>query len=235
MGFAEELKNASAADWDAAVQHPFVDHLIQGSLADADLRRYLVQDYQFCDAFTALLGQAVASAPSLPSRLVFARVLGAFASDENTYFQDSFDELGVPEQERRSPALAATTKEFDALMRNALTTRSYPNVLAVLLVAEWLYGDWAARAGDPATWPSAPKHADWIRLHNNPEYNAWVTWLRNEFNAVEPQTPEAREVVAQTFRAAVRLEREFFDTARGDVPAETGRESSESQPLGSPR
>ncbi|MCR1162125.1 TenA family protein [Paenarthrobacter sp. UW852] len=213
MGFAEELRNRSAEDWDAAVTHPFVDQLLDGSLPDEQLRRYLVQDYQFCDAFTALLGQAVASAPSLPSRLVFARVLGAFASDENTYFQDSFDELGVPERERRSPVLAATTTEFDALMRDALATRSYPNVLAVLLVAEWLYGDWAGRAGEPATWPAESKHAEWIRLHNNPEYNAWVSWLRDEFDAVEPSEPQERQRVAAVFAEAVRLERAFFDAA----------------------
>ncbi|MFE4194230.1 TenA family protein [Paenarthrobacter sp. NPDC056912] len=213
MGFAEELRNNCSADWDAAVNHPFVSQLLDGSLPDHDLRRYLVQDYQFCDAFTALLGQAVASAPSLPSRLVFAKVLGAFASDENTYFQDCFSELDVPGPDRSGPALEPATRDFDALMRSALATRSYPDVLAVLLVAEWLYGDWAARAGDPAGWPTQPKHSDWIRLHNNPEYNAWVTWLRDEFDAVEPAAPELRARVAETFAEAVRLERAFFDAA----------------------
>ncbi|MFJ5956013.1 TenA family protein [Paenarthrobacter sp. NPDC092416] len=218
MGFAEELRNNCAADWDAAVSHSFVDQLLDGSLADDNLRRYLVQDYQFCDAFTALLGQAVASAPSLPSRLVFARVLGAFASDENTYFQDCFTELDVPEADRTAPVLGPVTRDFDALMRNALATREYPDVLAVLLVAEWLYGDWAARAGDASTWPAHSKHSEWIRLHNNPEYNAWVTWLRDEFDAVEPVSAEARTRVAGTFAEAVRLERAFFDAAL--IPAE---------------
>ncbi|MEJ1115857.1 TenA family protein [Paenarthrobacter sp. CCNWLY172] len=211
MGFAEELRNQSAEDWDAAVNHPFVDQLLDGSLPDEQLRHYLVQDYQFCDAFTALLGQAVASAPSLPSRLVFAGVLGAFASDENTYFQDCFNELDVPETDRTTPALGPATRDFDDLMRKALATRSYPEVLAVLLVAEWLYGDWAARAGDPTQWPAEPKHAEWIRLHNNPEYNAWVTWLRDEFDAVEPSLPQERNRVAAVFAEAVRLERAFFD------------------------
>ncbi|MCT9870506.1 TenA family protein [Paenarthrobacter aurescens] len=213
MGFAEELRNQYAEDWDAAVNHPFVEQLLDGSLPDEDLRHYLVQDYQFCDAFTALLGQAVASAPSLPSRLVFAGVLGAFASDENTYFQDCFNELDVPEADRTTPALGQATRDFDALMRSALATRSYPDVLAVLLVAEWLYGDWAARAGNPDSWPAEPKHAEWIRLHNNPGYNAWVTWLRDEFDAVEPSSPQERQRVAATFAEAVRLERAFFDAA----------------------
>ena len=213
MGFAFELRTKCAADWDAAVNHPFVDQLLDGSLSDENLRRYLVQDYQFCDAFTALLGQAVASAPALPSRLVFARVLGAFASDENTYFQDCFNELDVPEMDRTAPALGSVTRDFDNLMRSALATRSYPEVLAVLLVAEWLYGDWAARAVDPTDWPAQAKHAEWIRLHNNPEYNAWVTWLRDEFDAVKPSDAAARERVAATFAEAVRLERAFFDAA----------------------
>ncbi|MFF2842249.1 TenA family protein [Paenarthrobacter sp. NPDC057981] len=214
MGFAEELKHDSISNWDAAINHPFVDGLLAGTLSDDDLRRYLVQDYQFCDAFTALLGQAVASAPSLSSRLVFARVLGAFASDENSYFQDCFDELDVTTADRTQPALGSVTRDFDALMRAALTSRSYPDVVAVLLVAEWLYGDWAARAGDHASWPAAPKHSEWIRLHNNPEYNAWVTWLREEFNAVEPESQEIRARVTETFREAVRLELAFFDAVR---------------------
>ncbi|MDR6986678.1 thiaminase/transcriptional activator TenA [Paenarthrobacter nitroguajacolicus] len=217
MGFAEELRNRSAEDWDAAVNHPFVDQLLDGSLPDEQLRHYLVQDYQFCDPFTALLGQAVASAPSLPSRLVFAAVLGAFASDENTYFQDCFNKLDVPEAERTAPTPGQATRNFDALMRDTLGTRSYPQVLAVLLVAEWLYGDWAARAGDPATWPVESKHAEWIRLHNNAGYNAWVSWLRDEFDAVEPSEPQERQRVAAVFAEAVRLERAFFDAAL--VPA----------------
>lgn len=128
MGFAEELRNSCAADWNAAVGHGFVDRLLDGSLPDSVLRHYLMQDYQFCDAFVALLGQAVASAPSLPSRLAFAGVLGAFASDENSYFQDCFKELAVPEAERNSPELTVATQDFDALMRRALDTRSYPDV-----------------------------------------------------------------------------------------------------------
>lgn len=213
MGFAEELRNRCAGEWDAAVNHEFVDRLLDGTLPDPVLRHYLVQDYQFCDSFTALLGQAVASAPGLESRLVFARILGGFASDENSYFQETFDELLVPATDRTSPQLTAATSAFDALMRRALHTRSYAEVLAVLLVAEWLYGEWAARAGAAELWPAQAKHSEWIRLHNNPEYNSWVAWLRDEFDAVAPSAAEARERVAGFFVEAVQLERAFFDSA----------------------
>lgn len=173
-----------------------------------------MQDYQFCDAFTALLGQGCASAPDLDSRLVFARQLGMFASDENTYFVDSFDALGVPEQQRSTPQLSDATAAFDALMREALHSRSYAQVLAVLLVAEWLYLDWATRpdAGDSGR----PEHLGWIDLHRGPAFTTWVDWLRAQLDAHEPTDDGERRVVESVFARAVRCELTFFDAAYHD-------------------
>src|SRR5579875_120066 len=84
---SEELRASVREDWDAAVAHPFVRELCAGTLPRAMLRRYLVQDYQFVDAFTALLGAAVACADTVAARMVHARQLGVLAGEENTYFQ----------------------------------------------------------------------------------------------------------------------------------------------------
>ena len=246
--FSERLRATNAAGWDAAVGHRFVDELLAGTLADDVLAGYLVQDYQFCDAFTALLGQGCASAPDLDSRLVFARQLGMFASDENTYFVDSFDALGVPEQQRSTTQLSDATAAFDALMREpldggtdhfdasnlevttvdvgnptaafdalmreALHSRSYAQVLAVLLVAEWLYLDWATRpdAGDSGR----PEHLGWIDLHRGPAFTTWVDWLRAQLDAHEPTDDGERRVVESVFARAVRCELTFFDAAYHD-------------------
>ena len=40
--------------------------------------------------------------------------------------------------------------------------------LSVLVVAEWLYLDWAFRAPQPL--PDNFVHAEWITLHDNPVY-----------------------------------------------------------------
>ncbi|WP_068427619.1 TenA family protein [Piscicoccus intestinalis] len=212
--FSERLRATNAAGWDAAVGHRFVDELLAGTLADDVLAHYLVQDYQFCDAFTALLGQGCASAPDLDSRLVFARQLGMFASDENTYFVDSFDALGVPDRDRSEPRLTDTTAAFDALMREALHSRSYAQVLAVLLVAEWLYLDWATRpdAGDSGR----PEHVGWIDLHRGPAFTTWVDWLRAQLDAHEPTDDGERRAVESVFARAVRCELAFFDAAYHD-------------------
>lgn len=217
-GLAQYLRDLVGPAWDAAVQHRFVDELLAGTIADDVLARYLVQDYQFCDAFTALLGQATASAPTLASRLRFAQQLGMFASDENTYFVDSFDALGVPQEDRETPRLAAATREFDTLMRDVVATRSYPQALALLIVAEWLYLDWASRADREPLGATRPEHVGWVDLHRGPDFTEWVRWLCAELTAAEPIEPRDRVAVEDVFCRAVACELAFFDAAYGPVP-----------------
>jgi thiaminase (transcriptional activator TenA) len=207
---SEELRASVRDDWDAAVAHPFVRQLCAGSLPGAALRRYLVQDYQFVDAFAALLGAAVACADTSPARMVHARQLGVLAGEENTYFQRSFDSLGVPGPERAAPELLPPTAGFIHLMREAGSSRDYVSCLAVLTVAEWLYLDWARRAPGPL--PADPPAREWIELHDNPPFTAWVDFLRGELDRLAPQlSTAALDRCRRMFAKATRLEREFFE------------------------
>ena len=195
-----DLRAAHAATWDAAVRHRFVDELWAGTVDDAVMARYLAQDALFLDAFVALLGAAVAHVDAPGPRLVHARQLGLIASDEDDYFTRSLDRLGVT-----APAEPlAPTRGFLALMDSARASGDYPTIVTVLLVAEWLYLDWASReAAAPADW----LHAEWIDLHRGPAFNAWVGFLRGEADRVGPD--------GEAFARAVELEAAFFDAAYG--------------------
>ncbi|MDO5626961.1 MAG: TenA family protein [Mobilicoccus sp.] len=211
MTYSQRLRESSAADWDAAVGHRFVDELLAGTVEDDVLTHYLVQDYQFCDAFVMMLGQACASAPDMDSRLPLARQLGFFASDENTYFVDSFDALGVPESDRVDPTLTQATKDFDAVMRDAVESRSYAAVIGVLVVAEWLYLDWATRPDADDLSATRPEHVGWVDLHRGEAFETWVGWLRGQLDAHEPSDPQEKDLVERLFARAVACERAFFD------------------------
>ena len=69
-------------------------------------------------------------------------------------------------------------------MREAADTRSYAAALSVLVVAEWLYLDWASRAPQPL--PNNFVHAEWIRLHDNSNFRGFVDFLRTELDRVGP-------------------------------------------------
>jgi thiaminase/transcriptional activator TenA len=204
------LRVSSADVWDAAVDHRFVRELFAGVIDDRVLADYLVQDYQFFDTFLSMLGACVAYADDVPAKLRFAQQLGMLASDEDGYFQRAFDDLDVVELRRTAPELTATTVAFRAVMTEATTSRSYPQLLVVLVVAEWLYLEWGERE---APMPPLDLHAGWIELHRGASFRAWVQFLVDELNRAFPaHDPLETEHLTATWRRVVDLELEFFDT-----------------------
>jgi thiaminase/transcriptional activator TenA len=93
-------------------------------------------------------------------------------------------------------------------MREAAATRSYAAALSVLVVAEWLYLDWAQQASRPL--PANFIHAEWITLHDNPDFGDFVGFLRSELDRVGPSEAETSR---DFFLRTVALEKAFFDSA----------------------
>lgn len=213
QGFAEQLRQSCIADWDACVQHRFVHEIFDGSLNDAVLRKYLVQDYQFINRFVALLGAAIASADVFAPRVTLSQFAAMITSDENTYFLRSFDMLGVPQQERLAPALTAPTQAFQQLMHEAAQSLNYANCMAVLTVAEGIYLDWADQESKKQLpMPERFEHSEWIVLHANDFFRGFVGWLRSELDRIGPALDAQQKAEAtRYFQRAVKLERQFFD------------------------
>ena len=202
--FTETLRHASEPTWSQAVKHRFVVDLFAGSVPDRVMASYLIQDHRFLDSFLILLGAAMATADSHDARLRFGRFIGMVSGEENTYFLRSFEALGMSEQERTDTPDTRPTAGFKAIMREAAATRSYVAALAVLNVAEWLYLDWASRAPSPENFV----HAEWITLHDNPDFRDFVSFLRAELDRVGPSE---RDVARDFFLRAVDLELAFFN------------------------
>jgi len=211
LSFTQQLRENHRTHWDAVVHHRFVDELLQGRVDNAVMAHYLVQDYQFVNHFVALLGAAIASADTYAARVRLVRFAAMVTSDESTYFIRAFDALGVAQAHRTHPPLSAPARAFQAVMHEAAQTQNYALCLSVLVVAEWSYAGWAARA---QTLPLHFVHAQWIALHNNPDFLDFVAWLRAELDRTGPLLDAAtQQRCAQLFGRAVQLERDFFDDA----------------------
>jgi thiaminase (transcriptional activator TenA) len=209
--FTETLRQASQPAWSQSVGHRFVRELLDGSVSDTVMSRYLIQDHRFLDSFLTLLGAALASADSFEARIRFGRFIGMVSGEENTYFLRSFAALGVSEQERTESPDSKPTAGFKAIMREAAATRSYAAALSVLVVAEWLYLDWAQQASQPL--PANFVHAEWVTLHDNPDFRDFVGFLRSELDRVGPSEAQTSR---DFFLRAVALEKAFFDSAYAD-------------------
>ena len=130
------------------------------------------------------------------------------SAEENTYFLRAFEALGVTETRRAADPDTQPTIGFEAIMREAADTRSYAAALSVLVVAEWLYLDWASRAPQPL--PNNFVNAEWITLHDNPNFRGFVDFLRTESDRVDPAHAD---LCRDLFSRAVALELSFFEAA----------------------
>ena len=176
------------------------------------MRWYLAQDYQFIDGFVRLLASAIAHAPSLADSVPAAQFLAIITGPENTYFLRSFEALGMDET-AQSPSPAPATAGFQNLMAVAAASGRYELMLAVLVVAEWVYLSWATPVNPPKDdlpfW-----FAEWITLHAGEGFEGVVEYLRRQLDKTwETLDQQARQEVESLFLRAVALERDFFDAA----------------------
>lgn len=208
----DALRTRHDGDWTATTRHAFTDALARGTLPDRVMAAYLVQDYRFLDSFVRLLAQMVAHAPTLADAVPGAQFLGVVTGPENTYFLRSLKALGVVDEGRDLPDTAPTAG-FKALMREAAASGRYEQMLAVLVVAEWSYLEWAERVA-PLRGDLPFYLSEWIDLHSGPAFAGVVDYLRDQLDRAWEGLDEARRAaVDDTFARAIRLEREFFDAA----------------------
>ncbi len=210
----DHLKSLAAEDWQAATTHAFTNTLADGTLSRDRMVGYLQQDYLFIDGFVRLLASAIAHAPTLADSVPAAQFLAVITGPENTYFLRSFEALDAKPNASPEPETLA----FQNLMSDARHSGRYEIMLAVLVVAEWIYLDWASpfedRADDLPFWLG-----EWITLHAGEGFESVVAYLRGQLDQVWTTLDQtARTQVADTFKTAVRLERDFFDAAWAGFP-----------------
>src|ERR1700674_506123 len=129
------------------------------------------------------------------------------ASQRNSHFQPARPktpsssrkavETGAPSPIDTADPDTQPTAGFKAIMREAAETRSYAAALSVLVVAEWLYLDWASSAPKPL--PNNFVHAEWITLHDNPGFRGFVDFLRAELTASAPRKTSFSPVISEGF------------------------------------
>lgn len=115
--FTDALRLAAGEQWDRVITHKFTKELATGTIDRAVLKKYLIQDYRFLDAFVILLSSMVAHARTLEDRIPGCQFLAIITGKENTYFERSFERLECSAQERDDTPYAACATGFINLMK----------------------------------------------------------------------------------------------------------------------
>jgi len=119
VSFTEELRSAAGEQWERVVGHKFTIELAKGEIDRNVLKKYLIQDHRFLDAFVVLLASSIAKARTLEDRIPGCQFIALITGKENTYFERSFEVLGCSDvKERMKVPDEAVTRKFVNLMRD---------------------------------------------------------------------------------------------------------------------
>lgn len=211
--FTDWLRARAEPRWTAAIDGQFTEQLIEGTIDDDVYRRYLLQDYAFVETLVGTFGHAVGEAPTMVAKSRLVDFLDTLTADENDYFERSFDALGVAEEAYADPETTPTTRAFQDVLERAAREGGYAETLAVLVPAEWIYREWAT-AADAS--PEPFYLGEWVDLHANEEFVAFVDWLREELDREGAAASDRRRArLDRLFRRTVELEVTFFESAYG--------------------
>ncbi|KAL7442661.1 hypothetical protein ACHAXM_011987 [Skeletonema potamos] len=211
--FTEDLRAAAGEQWDRVINHRFTTELARGDIDRNVLKKYLIQDHRFLDAFVVLLASAVAKARCLEDRIPGCEFLSIITGKENTYFERSFEVLGCSKEERAKIPDEDVTKGFVSLMREVSSEGTLGEILSVLVVAEWSYLSWGEKVL-PITNRDEFLTYEWVDLHSGDYFNDVVAYLRGLLDKEGTLiNEEGKENCKAVFLKAIQFEEDFFEMA----------------------
>ncbi len=199
MNLAASLWAENADLAAAALDHPFVRGLADGTLPQADFAGYVAQDAYFLESFARTYALAVAHSPDRAGLDAFADLL-AGVRDELALHASYAQRKGI--DLARVEPVPATLAYTDFLL--AVAHRAQIGAIcAAMTPCMRLY----AFLGQSLSPPSSPTYAEWVTTYADPGFEQLAASLELLLDSYADDTADIRG----TYRRAMQLEVAFFD------------------------
>ena len=198
--------------FDATLNLPFNQALMNGTLSEEAFREYMIQDAHYLVAFGRALAVAAAKADDAAGVVQFAAAAQEAIVAERELHQHFMQAWDVtPAQFERTP-LSPACHHYTHFLQSVAWSRPYPEALAALLPCFWIYAE-VGRVLQARSVPHNP-YQNWIDTYGGEEFHQHVRAIRDTVDAVARQT-DARTVTAMhaAYTDAARLEWMFWDSA----------------------
>jgi thiaminase/transcriptional activator TenA len=154
------------------VTHRFCRDMATDRLPKAAFVRYLRYEHAFVRAAISIFAYALAKAPTAADQDHLISVLVGLSGEQEDYFRSTFARLGLDPEPLAPEALPEAARRLRDGVLALAASGSFPEILAAMLAAEWMYLTWCADAH--ARGPQREAPARWIRLHVEPAFRAQV-------------------------------------------------------------
>lgn len=210
----EDLKKSCQDEWQAYIQHSFVQQLGNGLLAPEAFQHYLKQDYLFLIQFARAFALAAYKSPTLSDLRQAKEGLQAIVDVELDLHINYCREWGISEQEladlpEARATLAYTRYVLDTGNRGDLLDLHV--ALSPCMVGYGEIANWLNSRAETIRGESNPYDA-WIAMYESEEFQeamqAEIGWLNERLADVSP----ARfKELSRVFSDATRLEIDFWE------------------------
>jgi len=227
VGVASLLHEQGAEAWEAAVRHPMVKGIADGSLPHETFRRYFTQNVLYLEEYARAIGTVIGKAPDRDAVTVLTGFLGQIVENEIPANLAFLARLGgdLDTLAGRGMMLPVTY----AYTRHLLSVSSLGDCadgLTAVLPCQWSYGELARPL--TARPPDDPIYADWIGMFGNDEYDGLVAQTTALLDRlVEPSDVHRMSRLSRIFERSIRYEADFWDMAYGMTSAGVAAEGGE--------
>jgi len=207
------LRAAGRDAWTAAVNHPMVAAIGDGSLPHPTFRAYFWQNVRYLEDYARAIALTASRAPDRAALDVLSRFLRQIVATEIPANLAFLARLGGSADDLPGPAgLHPVTYGYTRHLLHVCAVGDCAEGLAALLPCQWSYGEIARPL--MAAPPDDPVYADWIAMFGNAGYEALVAETTGLLDRLaDPADARQWPRLSEVFSISVRYEREFWDMA----------------------
>jgi thiaminase (transcriptional activator TenA) len=218
-GVSSILHRQGADAWDAAIRHPMVKGIADGSLPHAAFRRYFTQNVPYLEEYARAIALIVAKAPDRDAVTTLTRFLAQIVESEipaNLAFLERLG--GDPDTVAGRGGMLPVTYGYTRHLLSVCSLGDCADGLTAVLPCQWSYGELARPL--TAHPPDDPIYADWIGMFGNDDYDGLVAQTTALLDRlVDPSDERRMSALSRIFERSTRYEAEFWDMAYADGSA----------------
>jgi thiaminase (transcriptional activator TenA) len=222
MGVSQALRERGKATWLAAVSHPMVRQIGDGTLPHPVFRRYFEQNVPYLLDYARAIGLILGKAPDMAAIDVLTRFLAQITGTEIPANLAFLGRLGGAAEAGGSPApMLPTTYAYTRHLLYVAAQGNCAEGLASVLPCQWSYAEFAGPL--MASLPADPVYADWISMFGIPGYGSLVEETTGLLDRLAgPADEPAMDRLTSIFDISTRYESQFWDMVYG-MPARQDR------------
>jgi thiaminase/transcriptional activator TenA len=213
MRFCAELEDEAEVIWDAILDHPMVEQLGEGTLAEESFRYWVRQDYAYLVEYGRVFAHGVTKAPSLDRMGTFAELLESTINTEMDLHREYAAEFGISEADLEATDPSPTTRAYTDFLVRTAATGTFGDLVAALLPCMWGFNATGKRLAERGR-PDHEQYAAWVDMYAGEEFTELAEWCKGVMDDVAADATEReRQRYRELFRTSGRYEYLFWDAA----------------------